>query len=99
MNTEKEIKQIDNVIAQLKLLKSSLLKTEKASEKSFNTSPSTHTPSQCSKAVTALNMECMQLDRCRRKVWTAIKEAEELEVSLEEPDEYHISGYHKWKNK
>lgn len=99
MNANKEIRQIDNLITQLKLLKSSLLKVEKASEKAHNMSTYTHTTKQINNAAIALNSECVELDRYRRKAWLAIKEAEELEVSLEVPEEYFVSGFHKIKNK
>ena len=99
MNTEKEIKQIDNVIAQLKLLKSALQRVEKASEKAHNMSTYTHTTKQINNASIALNRECAELDRCRRKAWIAIKEADNLEVSLEVPEEYCVSGFHRIKNK
>lgn len=96
MNTIKEIEQIDKVINQLKLLKKSLLKVEKLSDKAYNTSPSTHTPSQVNKASTALNWECMNLDKQRRRTWISIKEANELEVSLEVRD-YNPSSFHHYK--
>lgn len=99
MNAEKEIIKIDNVINKLKALKSSLLKVEKASEKAHNMSTYTHTTKQINNASIALNMECSELDRCRRKAWIAIKEADNLEVSLEVPDEYCVSPFHRIKNK
>lgn len=99
METTKEIEQIDNVISRLKLLKSSLLKVEKLSDKAYNMSTYTHTAKQINNAAIALNSWCIELDRCRRKAWQAIKEAEELEVSLEVPEEYFASGFHKIKNR
>lgn len=88
-----EIEKIDEVINRLKQLKKEINTKEKLSQKALYCDG---TPRQRMKASTALNWQCMHVDKVRKSVWKSIKEAEFLKVSLEER-EYNPSGFHSYK--
>lgn len=90
-----EIEQIDKIILALKVLKSDILKTEKLSEKAFNTCIQNSSMRQIEKANNDLNWQCMYLDKQRVRVSKLIQESELL-VSIESK-EYNPSGFHKYK--
>lgn len=90
-----EIEQIDEIILALKVLKSDILKTEKLSEKAFNTSTQNSSMRAIEKVNNDLNWQCMYLDKQRVRVSKLIQESELL-VSIESK-EYNPSGFHKYK--
>jgi hypothetical protein len=93
MNYEKEINEIENVISSLKLLLREVKKTNKKSEKSFN---SNDTIKQRQKSSVDLNWQCMALDKQRKSTWKTILEAD-LKVSLDDC-EYNPSGFHSYRH-
>ena len=88
-----EIELIEEVISRLRQLKKEIKTKDKLSQNALYCQG---TPAQRQKASTALNWQCMHLDKTRKEVWRAIKKADFLEVSLEET-EYNPSGFHSYK--
>lgn len=88
-----EVKKIDLVMKQLKILKSDILKKDKLSSSALNCDG---TPKQRQKASINLNWQCMHLDKQRKATWKAIKDADFLEVDIEET-EYNPSAFHTYK--
>jgi hypothetical protein len=90
-----ESKQIENLLSQLKYIKNTLIKRDKLSDKAFNTNPGTSTPKQIDKANTALNWECMELDKAKTVFARSFK-GSCLDVGVGEK-EYKPSGFHRYK--
>ena len=86
-----EIEQIDNVIANLKLLKLEINAKNKKSYKALNCNG---TPKQRQKASVDLTWQCMTVDKQRKAVWKAMLP---FEVSIEDC-EYNPSGFHNYKH-
>jgi hypothetical protein len=87
-----DLNQIEHLLSQLKYIKSTLIKRDKLSDKAFNTSPATSTPKQIDKANTALNWECMELDKAKTSFARSFK-GSCLDVGIE-AKEYKPSGFH-----
>lgn len=85
------MKEIDNAINALKILKSEIISMEKKSKKAFECQG---TPRQRQKASTDLNWQCMTVDKQRKAVWKVMLP---FEVSIEDC-EYNPSGFHNYKH-
>ena len=96
MSYKEKISNIDNVLSELKTLKSEYQKAEKLSEKSLKMDFKNNTPKQIQKASADLNWQCMHIDKTKKRVWKSILNAD-LEVDLNET-EYHPSEFHNYKN-
>ncbi|MDV3674475.1 hypothetical protein CMU30_13920 [Elizabethkingia anophelis] len=93
MEKVNEIECIDEVIKQLKILKSDIQKKDKLSQKALQ---SEGTINRRQKALVNLNWQCMHLDKQRKSTWKSILKAEFLNVDIEET-EYNPSGFHTYR--
>lgn len=96
MSYKEKISNIDNVLSELKTLKSEYQKAEKLSEKSLNMDFKNNTPKQIQKASADLNWQYMHIDKTQKRVWKSILNSD-LEVDISET-EYHPSEFHHYKN-
>ncbi|MDE5516403.1 hypothetical protein KRE49_11700 [Elizabethkingia meningoseptica] len=93
MERVNEIECIDEVIKQLKILKSDIQKKDKLSQKALQCEG---TINQRQKFSVNLNWQCMHLDKQRKSTWKSILKAEFLNVDIEET-EYNPSGFHTYR--
>lgn len=96
MNYKDEINKIDLVLSELKALKSDYIKAERLSSKSLETNFTNSTPKQIQKISADMNWHFMHLDKTKKRVWSAIENAD-LCVDLSET-EYKPSAFHLYKS-
>lgn len=92
----KEFEQINDMLSLLKLIKTSVNKREKLSNKAFEMNTKTHTNKQISKIITNLDWECMNIDKLKTDFARKFKNSV-LDVSTEEKT-YKPTGFHEYKH-
>jgi len=95
MDNVTEIEKIDQVIRQLRILKSYVLKRDVLSKKAFDACMQNSTRRKIEKVNADLNWHCMSLDKHRVLVSKVIQQSGLL-VSTE-PREYNPSAFHNYK--
>ena len=94
MNYKDRILEVDYLLQSLKNYKKELKACQKLSEKCYGMDMYNTTPKALQKANTALNWQCMNLDKQHKQTW---KDMLVLEIDLEDC-EYRPSGFHTYKH-